>query len=332
MIENVQSIEQLIRSHVSLGNKASTGFEMVKCLKCNDYKVRAGFKFDTDTIRYSCFNCGIRATQYTHSIKINDTMKDVLKAFMVPVEELNTAASSNFFKEFKEKPIDTNEKKVKYPGKIDLPPKAELLESSNTEWSLYIKEYVKSRNLPSNFPFYISSDEKYIGRLIIPYFFRNNIIYWQARSIDDSLISPRYKNPSINTESVFFNMDELYRYTSEPLIITEGFSDALIFGKNGISLTTSGLNSFKRGEISKVKNRRKIFLIDKNKPGYLLGQTALSLGENIELCIFPEDIDDANDCTRKLGKIWTVNYVLTNSKKDTEAKLLLDLKIKYKIQ
>ena len=207
-----------------------------------------------------------------------------------------------------------------------------MLESSNTEWSLYIKEYVKSRNLPSNFPFYISSDEKYIGRLIIPYFFRNNIIYWQARSIDDSLISPRYKNPSINTESVFFNMDELYRYTSEPLIITEGFSDALIFGKNGVSLATSGLNSFKRGELNKVKNRRKIFLIDKNKPGYLLGQVALSLGENVELCIFPEDVDDANDCTRKLGKIWTVNYVLTNSKKDTEAKLLLDLKIKYKIQ
>jgi hypothetical protein len=35
-----EKIEELIRSHVYLGKQSATGFELVKCQICNDYKER----------------------------------------------------------------------------------------------------------------------------------------------------------------------------------------------------------------------------------------------------------------------------------------------------
>ena len=56
-----EKIEELIRSHVYLGKQSATGFELVKCQICNDYKERGGFKFSENEIGYNCFNCGTSA-------------------------------------------------------------------------------------------------------------------------------------------------------------------------------------------------------------------------------------------------------------------------------
>jgi len=166
---------------------------------------------------------------------------------------------------------------------------------------------------------------------LIPYFFRNKIIYWQGRSLDDEVISPRYKNPSVEKDNIFFNMDELYRYTSEPLFVTEGPIDAISIGKNAVALLGSVLSDFKRNELKKAAQRRKVvFVIDKNSTGLKLGQEVLRDGAGLEWYItcFPDNYEDSNDALQKLGRLWIASHLSTTACKGFEGNLMLKMNCK----
>jgi DNA primase len=175
-------------------------------------------------------------------------------------------------------------------------------------------------------PFYVSDNEKWIGRVIIPYIFREKIVYWQARSMDET-ITPRYKNPSIDKENLFFNMDEIYRYTDEPLFVTEGPLDARSIGKNGVALLGSTLSEFRERELNKIAARRKIiFVIDKNLNGYKLGQKVLK--HNWSITCFPDNVDDSNDALQSYGHLWLINYITTTAVNGFQGRTLLEVRCK----
>ena len=170
---------------------------------------------------------------------------------------------------------------------------------------------------------------KWAGRVIIPYIFREKIIYWQARALDES-ITPRYKNPTIEKENIFFNMDELYRYTDDPLFVCEGPTDALSIGKNAVALLGSTLSEFRERELKKVASRRKIiFVIDKNLNGLKLGTKVLK-HEDLEWYVtcFPDNVDDSNQALLRFGRLWLVNHVATTAVKGFAGKLLLQMRCK----
>ena len=71
-----------------------------------------------------------------------------------------------------------------------------------------------------------------------------------------------------------------------------------------------------------------IFVIDKNKPGYKLGKKILK--EGWELVMFSDNVEDANDALKIYGKMWLINYLLTNIKSGFAADLSLELFCKGK--
>jgi len=329
-----ETLETLIRRYVVFDSTSPTGFETVKCAVCNDYKVRGGFKFDGETVFYSCFNCSLKTgydpEQSRHSIK--PKMKEVLLAFGVPEDEIKKAISFNFFKEKKEKvAVAAKPNGMELPiTEHHLPKNSVLVTSGSSPWCEVAEQYLLSRMLkPTDFSWYVTDSGSYEGRILIPYFFRGKIIYWQGRSMDDETVQPRYKNPTVEKSNIFFNMDEIYRHTNEPLFVTEGPLDAISIGKNAVALLGSTLTDFKRNELRKAASRRRvIFVIDKNLNGFKLGNEVLRDGEGQEwyVTVFPDNVEDANDALKKLGRLWIATHLSTTACKGFHGKLLLELK------
>lgn len=327
MVSN-EDLETIIRRHVFLGKKSPQGYEIIKCNSCNDYKERAGFKFESGVIQYHCFNCSIHAV-YDANInrrKLSVKMNSVLNSFGIPETEIQKSLFFNTKIYEKLKPQDI---KTSLPTQeIKLPEGSVLVNTDDSVWCEVAREYLKIRNIDSS-KFYVTDHDSYAGRLIIPYYFKGKLIYWQGRALDES-IEPRYKNPTVEKDNIFFNMDEVYRYTNEPLFVTEGATDSLSIGNNAVSILGSTLTEFRFRELRKAASHRKvIFVIDKNKPGYKLGLKVLQ-EEGIEwyINVFPKNIEDSNDALNKTNRLWMVTHLTSTAVKGFQGKLLLEMRCK----
>lgn len=328
-----EDLELLIRRYLMLGKLSPRGFETIKCAKCNDYKARGAFKFEHGTCVYNCFNCAAKAV-HKGDEKISRNMTDILTSFGIPESEIEKCVTLSFFKP-KTTAIPTTDqpaikKNLELPSvEAPLPPQSVLISTDSSPWCEVAREYLKGRGIQLDTPFYVSDHEKWMCRVIIPYFFREKIVFWQARSMDE-IITPRYKNPSVEKENIFFNMDELYRHTEDPLFVTEGPLDALSIGRNAVALLGSSLSEFREKELTRVAARRKvIFVIDKNLIGYKLGQKILS-HESLQWYVtcFPDNVDDANHALQLYGRMWMVNHITSTALKGFSAKTLLEIKCK----
>jgi hypothetical protein len=319
------NIEQLIRQHVVFSRKAATGFEQLKCAPCNDYKVRAGFHFENGKIRYHCFNCSLDTT-YNESFKdMPEKFRHVLNSFNMDDESINNVLAKKFFNPTKL----IHQPKVKsafaLPGPIHLPAESYKLSDAPDDdpWKQVATEYIASRGLSiDSYPWYLSAVKRYRSTFIIPYFRQGQIIYWQARQMDDFAEGSRYDNPAISRTNILFNFDELFRYTDEPLFVTEGALDAISIGKNCICLAGSTLNEFKVEMLNRVKNREIIFVIDKDKNGQSLGRSVVTHGWTITF--FDGELKDANDALVKMGKLWMLNHLMENRKTNFGAAVWLN--------
>ena len=331
VIEN--QFEQLIREHVAFSRKAATGFEQLKCQVCNDYKIRAGFKFENGKIRYHCFNCSLDRSHFENARTMSPEFRDILHAFHIDDNQIDSILSKKFFTS----PVLIKKGEAKkpefiLPKEVDLPPQCHLLaEEPYPIWKEVASAFLLSRGLTeSSYSWYLSNDRKYRSKLIIPYFRQGEIIYWQAREMDSNN-SERYLNPAISRNNILFNFDELNRYTKDPLFITEGVFDSISIGQNAVGLAGSTLSPFKVEMLKRVRGREIIFVIDKDKNGKALGESAVKEGWTISF--IEGELEDTNDALQKMGKIWMLNNLLQNRKTNFDALLWLQsIKIKEPIK
>jgi hypothetical protein len=336
-IHSSDDLESLIRRYVILGKMSPKGFHSVKCQVCNDYQERGGFKFEGDTVGYNCFNCGAKAVYLPDDpdskYSISKNMKEILISFGIPDDEIKKTISLRFFNPNEKKETVTQEKKnLSFPiNEIDLPKDSYSILKDDSIWGEIARMYLRNRGIDLTTPFFVSESEKYVGRVIIPYYFRDKIIYWQGRALDDT-ITPRYKNPVADKDNIFFNMDEIYRYTDDPLFVTEGPLDSLSIGRTAVATLGSSLSEFQMRELKKAASRRKIiFVIDKNRNGYKLGMSVLSDDNpNFYVACFPDNIEDANDALQKLGKLFIASHLSSTAVNGFSGKLLLEMKCSKK--
>lgn len=329
MMEN--NIEQLIRDHVTFSRKAATGFEQLKCACCNDYKIRAGFKFDNGKIRYHCFNCSTEESYNEQSRFMSDEFRAILNSFNMDDKQIDDILAKKFFSpKSLVKASDKPKSTFTLPKAIELPKNSYPLSEEKEEiWKIIAKEYLNSRSLTTeDYTWYLCSDKKLRSFIIVPYTRQGQVIYWQARNMDVDAKN-RYDNPALSRNNILFNFDELFRYTREPLFITEGVFDAISIGQNAIALAGSTLNPFKIEMLRRIKDREIIFVIDKDEPGKKLGQSVIKNGWTITF--LEGEIADANEALQKMGKIWMLNNLLQNRKTNFNAMVWLQsIKIKDK--
>lgn len=194
-----------------------------------------------------CWRCGYNKNIYSlYSELCNTSYRESIKV-------LSNRDFKKIKSQFVKKPIITIEEKPKHSildinfndcYSITDNPKSII----GKRYVNILKDFITSRKIPINC--YIAYKGEYKNRIIIPIYINNELVYFQGRSIDNS-IEPKYKNPSVDKENIIPNIDKFDK--SNNIIITEGYLDSLMIEYNaGTCILGASLNdSF----ITKVKNK-----------------------------------------------------------------------------
>lgn len=324
----MSTLQDLIQQHVSFGKRTPKGWWPVKCAACNDYKERGAFIYDGDTIFYNCFNCGL-ATGFDPTVYKRPSAQflRLLAEFGIGDDEIKQALGKAFI-DSHNRPLTVRptDKPIWSPPKpIEPPASAVSIMTDDSPWCEIARLYLSERALdPAVCRYMVSDDPKLVGRVIIPYYYRDRLIYWQGRALDDT-ITPRYYNPpASDKDKLIFNYDEVLN-RGENLYVTEGALDALSIGP-ACALSDSNLCSWKLDELKKAASngRRIIFVIDKNENGYNLGLEALKQGWAV--AVMPDGIDDANKGRRQFGRLWLLNHLASTHVSGVAGEVLLRMK------
>lgn len=289
---------------------------------CSDYKKRGGFKFDSQMTSYHCFNCGHVAVHdpLTYS-SYSKEMLVVLNSFGIPEDSY--------------KPLTLNSLRVKYQNgnkkdqtvqidpdtkmiAVEFPSYFKPLAECDDTWGIIAREYLEyDRGIdPNSYPFHLLDpapkgkeiERKWRGRLIIPFYRNNTIVYYQGRDLRPKS-KMRYINAETTSECILSDYDILFRDLDKPLYICEGFFDAFLVG--GVAVFG---NTLKAGQIKMLnKSRReKVYMPDKSLDGRPGALQAIEQGWKVALPDIGQ-CKDINAAFKKYGKLYVMRSLIATT-------------------
>ena len=175
-----------------------------------------------------------------------------------------------------------------------LPEGFRILKIGPSEVANSIRGYVKSRG------FVISELSKhgvgyatkgaYFGYLIIHFYYRGQLRYYNARNVIGQ--GPRYNNPNkditgVGKEFIIFNYDALEMYRS--VYICEGALNALTIGDRGIATMGKAISGYQVNELLKSSCERFIILLDPDAKKYAINLALKRVAyKKVKLVFLPE--------------------------------------------
>jgi hypothetical protein len=179
-----------------------------------------------------------------------------------------------------------------------------------------IIEYIYSRSLTiDDYDFYWTPEEGFNNRLIIPYFYRGNIVGYCGRRIDDG--KPKYL--AEQQPGYVFNLDNQHE-DRKFVIVCEGPLDAISI--DAVSILGSEISQAQRQLIQQL-NKEVIVVPDRDHAGKKLVNYAIEYGWSVSFPDWNSDIKDINDSVQKCGKVPTLLNIIKNVES-------FDVKIKLK--
>ncbi len=342
----MNTIEDIVRRHVPfIRGVTSKGWHRVYCEVCGDGSrtkgPRGGWNFDGDACFYHCFNCGVDANyDPNRDHPLSKDMYNVFQAFGIPhkeYKELELKSKSNIGKPVARKKISVAYMKVPdYFKPLDS-------FSNSDERATAARQFLwdNYRVKDSQYQFYLSTGEtksktrddlywsRYLlPRVIVPAYYKHNMIYWQARIFIGESDKKYVSSPVSHSSSVIYGMDNLFLNPNKPLYITEGFFDSLQV--NGIAVISNTMSK-NRVEIISKSNRPKVVIPDFNHDGYNLAEQAIKLGWGVALPdIAP--MTDLSSAVVKYGKLYVLKSIVKNTHHGHHAKVMLGLnKHRFKV-
>jgi len=321
-------LDDIIKQYVTLQKPSGKGWCAVRCAVCNDHTrkgLRGAFLFTTDEVVYKCWNCSTACkysrTEHDH---MPNKMRKVLDAFGVPESEWKQCilSSPGFILGVSAANKNTKEaKKDIIPSEIPLPDDFYFLKDApdTDEMAREIKDYlITERNIdPDVYPFMLLKNKhtkrfnKWLGRVIIPIYKDNKLIFYQGRAAYDAV--RKYEMPAYPKEKVIFGFDKLFEYTEKPLLIVEGIFDA--FAIDGVAILGNTISEYQI-EWLNMSKREKIFIPDRMGDGILPARQALEYG----WCIATPDIGtkckDMDDAVKKYGKLFVIKSIMDTKTND----------------
>lgn len=312
------TLEDIIRQYVKIPARANgQGFYSVLCKVCHDHGrkgLRAGFKFDGNAVGYNCFNCGHTAVyDPAEDQYMPNKMKTVLSAFGIPEVEWRKVLLNQ-----PESVISSRKQLLESiePPTIPMLSIATKLANDDNEISQYAIEYLHGRGIDwTTYPFYIVNTltdhpdaKRWYGRLIIPVYKDNRLVFYQGRDLSDTL-PKKYLSPNVSRENIIYGYDKLKSDESTPLYITEGWFDAQVI--DGISVFHHKLTPNQIRWINQSP-REKVVIPDRYGDGHLLAQQAIRQG----WCVSYPDIGSCNDVSaavQKYGLLYTLRSIHDNT-------------------
>lgn len=248
--------------------------------------------------RTNCFRCNEHPnpSQLVMDIEGFDTYHELINF-------LNSGKFDEL--EFHEEKVELAEAKPLY-----LPEGFRILNLGQSQVAKSIRGYVKSRG------FVISELSKhgvgyatkgaYFGYLIIPFYYRGQLRYYNARNVIGQ--GPRYNNPNkditgVGKEFIIFNHDALEMYRS--VFICEGALNALTIGDRAIATMGKAISAFQVNELLKSQCERFIILLDPDAKEYAINLALKLVAYKKVKVVFLPDAKDVND----LGRSQTLKLV-----------------------
>jgi hypothetical protein len=155
-------------------------------------------------------------------------------------------------------------------------------------------------------------------RVIIPFYYKSELVGHTARVIDDG-VKPKYL--SNHPPHFVFNLD-MQTPEKKFVVVCEGPFDAMSI--DGVALNGSEINE-KQIALIKQLNRRVIVVPDADIAGRKMIKQCTELGWEVSFPAWQETCKDINAAVVKYGKLFTLKCILESSIK---SKLKIELKLK----
>ena len=337
MLDSIQqNVLQLLPARKKTGQNGWTSFNAPCCIhngETADTRGRGGVKTNNGQISYHCFNCGYttsfipgRHLSYkfrkllawlgADDLTIRKLVIDVvrLKDLVAP-EELEKAPVEEITYEARTLPEQAK-------NVVELANFYSIGDYNNVPPELLAAiEYVHRRDINlTKYKFYWTPEEAYNlhRRIIIPYYYRGEVVGFTSRSIVDG-IKPKYW--SSHPADFVFNLDN-QKPDSKFVIVCEGPFDAMSI--DGVSVSGAEISDIQAEQIDRLQ-REVIYVPDGDKQGYKAINRAIELGWTVSFPIWMETCKDINEAVVKHGKLFTLKCIL--DARET-SKLKIELKKK----
>lgn len=213
--------------------------------------------------------------------------------------------------QFKEEKIELSDAKPVY-----LPDGFKLINQGTSQVARSIRSYMSSRGftieeLSKHGIGYVATEGPFFGYLIIPYYYKGTLRYYNARNVIGQ--GPRYNNPNkditgLGKEFIIFNQDALDMYSS--IFICEGAINALTMGDRAIATMGKAISAYQVNQLIKSPVNRFILLLDFDARDYAIN-LALKLVayKKVKVVLF-KDNRDVNDLGKKavLKMVYKTRY------------------------
>ena len=340
MIDSIQQqVLQLLPARKKTGQNGWISFNAPCCThngETADTRGRGGIKTNNGQISYHCFNCGY-TTSFIPGRHLSFKFRKLLswlgaddltiRKLVIDAVRLKDLVAPE---ELEKEPVEeiTYEKRSLPEGAV-----------SFSEWASFIAlqgdgyvvpnqlnrsvQYIADRKIPMRsvfrkYEFYITDNEAYNlhRRVIIPYYYKNELVGYTARAIDDG-IKPKYW--SSHPADFVFNLD-----TQQPdwkfVVVCEGPFDAMSI--DGVSVSGAEISDIQAEQIDRLQ-REVIYVPDNDRQGIKTVNRAIELGWTVSFPVWMETCKDINEAVVKYGKLFVLKCIL-------EARETSKLKIELK--
>jgi hypothetical protein len=283
-----------------------------------DTRQRGGLISNGDEgISYHCFNCGFKAS-WQPGRNLSHKMRKLLNWLNAPDDVINKLALQVMQEN---EGVEVQNKLVQLPTFTTKP----LPESARpvSDWADYcaleptgvdknliaVFDYMKSRQLYiDDYKFYWTPELAYRDRLIIPFYYKKQIVGWTARTVKSD------KNPKYLSEQqpgYVFNLDE-QRHEKIFTIVCEGPVDAIHI--EGVALLGSEIKDQQAMLINSL-NKDVIVVPDRDDAGSKLVEQAIELGWSVSMPEWAININDVGDAVQKHGRLYALHSIVSAAEK-----------------
>lgn len=284
------------------------------------------------SVSYSCFNCGFKAN-YTPGRHLTYKFRKLLGWLGASDNEIKRLV----IEAIRVKDFVAPEQIVEQHEEVAFDPRP-LPESSLTlkQLSVFYRmsdyenmppeiynavHYVNERHIDIHkYEFYWSPETAYNlhKRVIVPFYWKNEIIGYTARAVEDN-VKPKYY--SQYAPNYVFNVD---RQTLEKkfVIVVEGPFDAMAI--DGVAVLGNEISEVQADIIDSL-GREVIVVPDNDRAGANLVEQAKEYGWSVSFPIWHEDCKDVNAAVIKYGKLFVLKAILEGKE---SSKLKIELKKK----
>jgi len=300
-----------------------SGWISFNAVCCDDKRQRGGFIVNAgDAVSYHCFNCGFKCSwqpgrhisknmnKFMRDLNIPDDAIGQLRLEALRLDDNNTTEVRNIIPKFDIRALP-----------LDSEPVSNLLENP-PEKLISVLEYMVNRKLfPEDFYFYWTPKVGFSNRLIIPFIYKDEIVGWTARAINDA--KPKYL--SEQQPGYVFNLDR-QQDDKEFVIVSEGPFDALSI--DGCALLGAEIKD-SQNWLLKQLGKEIVLVPDRDHEGPRTVEQAIEYGWSVSMPDWPEGVKDINDAVIKLGRLATL-YLIVSSKESNSLKIQLRAKKWFK--